>query len=152
MRALLVVLLLAVAPGCGKKAPPEAPTDAEPPPPRFTAEMPDTADAKAFAKRLVDTTVTNWDPVSGEGAEFTFTALSFQPDGVWHADAVMKASFEEFDCKETGSWRIDEAESSDTATMEWTVVKTTCPMRESGASQRVKMTIAKGGTYKIAFR
>lgn len=140
---------------CGKKQAPEPAGDqpAAAPAGELTAEMPDTPEAKAFAKRLVETTVTDWDPLGGaSGVELRYKTLTFQPDGSWTAEAALTADFESFECKEVGTWSIDEAESDSAATMNWEVRKTTCPTREAGDALRVKMGIQKGGEYKIAFR
>ena len=136
---------------CGKKEKPAEPA-AENTTQEITAEMPDTADAKSFAKLLIETEVKDFEPTSGSGAEFEYTSLTFSPNGRWVAEGVVRAQFEEIECREDGTWAIEETESSDTAIMLWKVAKTSCVMREAGAEQRVKMSVFKSGQYKIAFR
>lgn len=153
MRTLVGLALatsMVLGAGCGDKKPVES--TAAPAAAKITAEMPDTAYAKAFAKRLVALSIEDWKPIdASSGADLNYKTLAFSPDGTWNAEALLTASYEEFDCKEHGTWRIDNTDSSETATMDWELVKTTCPMREPGV-QRVKMTIEKGGGYKIMFR
>jgi len=153
MRSALIVLpLLLVACG-GKKAP--APTPAAETAPAeepLSATMPDSKEARTFARKLVDTTVTNWQPISGSGAKFVYNELTFAPAGTWKATGFVEASFEKIDCAESGTWEIVEASSASQATMVWTVGKTTCPMREAGASTRVLVDLPKAGTYEISFR
>lgn len=119
----------------------------------MTAEMPDTDDARTFAGKLVDTTVTDWAPVSsGGGARFEYTSLTFLPTGRWAAEAFFEADFEKMECKEAGTWAIENADDARTATMVWTVEKTNCAGRDNGHEQRVQMIIPKAGEYKINFR
>lgn len=146
------VALAALLAGCGGKKAPEPAADGGSAEAAVTAEMPDTAEAKAFAKSLVKTEVKGLGVVSSGGGRLDYNTLTFAPDGRWNATGVVKASDEQFECKETGTWSIEGAETAESATMEWTVEKTTCATREAGTKQRVQMTILKGGEYKIAFR
>lgn len=151
MRALATLALVGLAAGCGPKTPTESAgsTDTSAP---ITAQMPDTSNARAFASRLVQTTISNWSPISGGDVELDYNSMTFAPDGSWTATATMEAAFEEFDCQETGTWIIDTATADDTATMDWEIGRTTCPMREAGSSLRVQMTIERKGEYQISFR
>lgn len=153
---LLSALLCASA--CGKKntatEATAAPSSSTPAPSEtaLTAEMPDTPEARAFAKLLIKTEVTGLEPTGGDDVVFEYTSLTFSADGRWKAEGYVEASFEKMECMEVGTWTIDEATRNDTATMNWTVSKTNCAMRENGTTQRVQMTIPKSGPPKIMFR
>jgi hypothetical protein len=153
MRPALIVLPLALFACGGKKAPaPEQPAEAAPAEEPLAATMPDTKEAKAFAGKLIETTVTDWQPISGSGAKFVYEELTFAPSGDWSAKGYVEASFEKIECAESGTWEIAEVGSASQATMVWTVGKTSCPMREAGASTRVLMDLPKAGSYEISFR
>lgn len=160
MRPIYALALLTLAAGCGKKAAePEAAAEAPaeeaaPAPAAMSAQMPDTKEAKAFAKTLVGTTVSNWSPLdgSGGGGELEYKEMTFDPSGSWAANAVLELGMDTVDCKESGTWAIDEAESKETATMSWKLDKTDCPSRETGVDLRVKMSITGGGQTKIMMR
>lgn len=153
MRLLSTLVIAATVLACGKKAPPEAPADDDDEAQAITAEMPDTPEARKYARRLVDTTVSNWQAAGGAtGAVVNYTALTFAPDGTWSAEAMFEADFEEIECKETGTWTIAAADSAETATMEWHLGKTSCPAREAGETTRVEMTLFRNGEVKIAYR
>jgi len=148
-------LALAVT-GCGKKKSPEAAggeAAASSGGGAVTAQMPDTKEARTFADKLVATTVESWEPVSGGGdVNFTYNTMTFSPDGSWKAKATLEASFEKIPCVESGTWTIESADTTNAATMLWTIDSTSCPTRESGAEQRVEMELPKPGSYKINFR
>jgi len=150
MRMLLfaALALIPLAGGCGKKAPPEAPAEAEP---TFTVQMPDTPMARRFAQRLVDTPITDWEVLGGAGATLIYRQFTFASDGHWNADAVLQADFEEIGCKESGVWRIEDVQTADTAIMEWDLSKSNCPTREPGSTTRVQLSLLRDGGYKIAF-
>lgn len=148
---LLLAGALVLGVGCGNKKTPDAAADGGAPG-GITATMPDGKDAMGFAKKLVDTTVNDWEPISGGGdARFVYKDLTFAPDGTWKANAVLEASFEKIGCNETGTWSIESVDSVNDATMVWKVDKTNCPMREAG-EQRVQMQLPKPGSYTINFR
>ena len=108
-------------------------------------------DSSGFAKRLVGIEVVNWEPTSNSGAQFKYSSLKFKEDGTWNASAVVTANFEEFACKEHGTWTVEDETSNTSATMEWSLMGTTCITREKGTSIRVLMTLS-GSSYKISFR
>lgn len=144
MRMLLIGLV-----ACGGSKPaPQASGEAEP---AMTAQMPDSAEAKSFAKKLVALTITDYE-VSGGGATLGYKTLTFAPSGQWNADGVVEASYETFDCKESGSWMIDKAESSDAAVMVWTLESTSCATREKGTEVRLRMVIDKAGEFQVQYR
>lgn len=155
MRSALVVLPLLLTVACGgKKSPAPATAEAPTAPAEeaLQATMPDSKEARNFARKLVDTKVTNWQPISGSGAKFVYNELTFSPSGAWQANGYVEASFEKIDCAESGTWEIVEATSANQATMVWTIGKTSCPMREAGASTRVVVDLPKAGDYQISFR
>ncbi len=146
---LLVPLLLL---GCGKKSTSPASAADGGSSPTFTAEMPDTEAARAYAAALVETAVTDFQPTGGGGGvTFEWDRLTFAPDGTWAADAHVEASFEEMPCRETGTWRMDSAASATVATLVWTVSETSCAAREAGEELRVQMELG-GDAPEIRFR
>ena len=154
-----LLLLGAVAitlPACGKKKAPEAAAGAGETVAEagaITATMPEGKDAMTYAGKLVATTVENWEPISGGGdVKFTYNKMTFNGDGTWMAKATLEASFEKTPCVENDTWAIQSVESTNVATMMWTVKKTSCPTREAGAEQRVEMAIPKVNSYQINFR
>lgn len=151
-RALIVVIAGLALTACGKKgASPDAAADSGAA--ALTAEMPAGKDAMSYAGKLVQTTVENWEPVSStSGAKFVYNQMTFEPSGRWVASGYLEASFEKIDCKENGTWRIEEVTDDRTATMLWTVKTTNCPTREVGNELRVQMIIPENDKYKINFR
>jgi predicted small lipoprotein YifL len=151
-RALIVLIAGLAITACGKKgAAPEAAADPEAG--AITAEMPPGKDAMSFAGKLVQTTVVDWEPVSStSGAKFVYNQLTFLGTGRWAANGYLEASFEKIECKEAGTWKIEQVTDGRTATMLWVVDKTNCPTREAGTELRVQMVIPEEGKYKINFR
>ncbi len=148
MRTSLTLLFAVTAlTACGeKKAPASAgstPTKAS-----FTADIPEGSAAKAFAGKLLKTTVSDFNPTGS--SEFVYTAMNFVGDGTWNAAGNLSLGGESVDCSEAGTWRID-AMDGDNAVMDWKTEKTNCPSRDAGIEQRVSMSIS-GEDYKISFR
>jgi len=104
-----------------------------------------------FQQKLVETTITEWEPTSNSGAQFLYSSLSFQANGTWSADGVVKADFEEFPCSEKGLWTVTSEDNGSAGTVEWTLKETDCITREVGASLRTHISFS-GGDYKISFR
>lgn len=147
MRAFILSCLILSA--CGKKAAtPEA--AAAPKEAALTAEMPDSAEAKAFAKRLVKAEIVGYSPTGN--SQFQHNTLDFRGDGTWVADAILEAGGEEVPCAENGTWRIDAADSTDTATLELAIDKTSCPTRSDGTSWRINVTVDNSGSTQIRSR
>jgi hypothetical protein len=141
MRNVARLLLILALAGCKKEAAPEAAADSSEAP--ITAAIPDSADAKTFARALVHTQVTGFHAVSSVGAGLVYDALTFAPDGTWSAKATVKAADETFECAESGQWTIDEVSSASVATMNWILDTSNCATREPGATQRVQVTLGK---------
>ena len=157
--ALTIALSLTLASlGACKKEAPEAAASSNASASRsasaaVTAEMPDSKEARNFANKLVETTVTNWEPTSsGSDTKFEYLSMTFQPDGTWGADAELEASFEKIPCKESGKWSIIEMSGSNSATMSWTIDSTNCPMREANQELRIQMELPKANDWQISFR
>lgn len=147
-RYTLPVLALALL-GCPKE-------DASPPPetPASTTSsrgpvIPDTADSKKFAARLVDLEITDWSPEDTGQVDFEYQTFDFRNDNTWYGEARVTVIDESVDCKESGTWTMDPAESPTTSYLTWTVEKTSCPGREAGKEMRVKMTINDDDTFKL---
>lgn len=157
MRVAVFILipLLSLA-ACGKKAAPEAAAATaapEPAPASISVKMPGGADSKSFAKALIDLEVINWKPEgAGSSVRFIYKTADFKADGTWRAEASVEANFEEIPCVESGSWSIAAVESSQVGTIEWTVTKTNCAMREAPIEKRGQVTMGKGSTFAVAFR
>ena len=118
----------------------------------ITAQLPDGKDAAAYAKRLVGTTVTNWEPTDGDGARLKYKEMTFDGTGHWTASAVLKAGFEEMDCTESGTWLLDRVDSATDGSMDWTIKQTNCGGRDEGHKIRVQMLMPTAGEYQINFR
>ncbi len=149
LSAVLLTLLVA----CGGKKEPvaaAAATEAAPVESAITAQMPDSADAKAFAKALVKTGIRDLS-VSTNGARFVYQTMTFGSDGRWTAKGAVTAGDETMDCTESGGWTIEDATSATVATMVWALDKTNCAARDAGTTQRVQVTLADGSA-NVAFR
>jgi len=144
-RSMFVVAAFALmAMGCEKK-PATSPVEKE-----STAET-KTGNLSKFQKKLVETTITDWEPTSNSGAQFIYKTLQFTADGTWSANGVVRADFEEFECAENGTWSLVSEASATSGTIDWTVSKTDCIAREAGTSIRTVMDYS-GGDYQISFR
>lgn len=153
MRIFVGLAVAGLLVGCGdKKAPaPAAEPAAAPAEASISAKMPDSPEAKAFAKQLVKTTVKGVHPQGSGGASVTYNTVSFAADGKWQAQSTIEAGDESMDCKESGDWSIDEAESDKIATVVWAVASTNCAGRENGTQTRVKMNLS-GDEPQLEFR
>lgn len=125
----------------GKKKAPEAaaPAAAEVP---STAAPADAASQK-FLEKLLETSLKNFSPSDG-GAEFKYDEARFLAGNQFTAKGFVEMDGERMDCTESGTWKMDAAESEKVAAVEWTVSKTDCAGRDAGVSVRVRMTIDKG--------
>ena len=143
--SILVLSALVLGVGCGpKKSAESASTETS------TADSQSTSLTK-FQKKLVDTTISNWEPIDGSSVEFIYQALNFSADGTWKANGVVKADFEEFPCTETGIWSVTSEDSANSGVVEWTLKNSDCISRDPGVSLRTLIEFS-GGDYKISFR
>lgn len=116
------------------------------------ATLPDDANARAFAANLVTHKAIDIRPTDSGEMSFIYKSLSFTGENNgWLAEAVLGQGQDSIACQEIGDWKVESAESADTATMVWTLNKTTCAGRAANNVMRVKVTI-KDGNYDIAFR
>jgi len=151
MKWSLVILAGAtLAVGCGKKKQVEssatsAVADA-------TQSASENTPERKFKENLTQLKVANWEPTSNSGAQFIYNSLVFKADGSWSADGVVKANFEEFPCKEGGSWSVASIESASSGIIDWTLNSTTCITREKGIALRTHISILGSDKYKISFR
>ena len=143
MNRMALPLALALA-ACGpKEAPVQAtPTEAGP-------QVPDDQSSRRFGEKLVNLQVISWSPSDGGAVQFMYNTLQFRRTNTWQADATVSILDEEVSCQENGAWTMDPAQSDNTATVEMTVDKTSCPGREVGTSIRIEATILQDGTYKF---
>jgi hypothetical protein len=136
---------LLCATGCGPKK--DATTAVD----KTSAAQNDNVALSKFEKQLVDAEISSWEPTSNSGAQFIYNTLSFNADGTWAADGVVKADFEEFPCTEKGIWKVGIEDNANAATVDWSVKSTDCIMREAGVSLRTHIDFSSG-EYKISFR
>lgn len=149
--ALVLVPLLLVA--CGEKAAP-APTAAAAAPAAANEPEPTTpgdAASKAFAKRLLATPLTDFRPGDSAGVDFVYGKVTFRGDNTFVADARLSIDGESMDCAETGTWTMDPATDERTASMTWSMTKTTCAGRPSTLESRVQLS-ADGAGWKVEVR
>jgi len=147
-RALLPLLALTLC-ACGDK---DAPVEAAPVPVQAGPDIPGDAQSQRFAEKLLALQVENWAPDDSGDVEFRYTRLTFNPDNTWNASGYVAVIDERVDCKELGRWTMDPAVSETTASMTWTIEKTTCPGREAERDLRLEMSILKDGTFKVKMR
>ncbi|MBN1336323.1 MAG: hypothetical protein JXB39_10215 [Deltaproteobacteria bacterium] len=139
----MVLPLVLVLAACGpKEAPVQPVVEAGP-------QVPDDASSRRFGEKLVALEVINWSPTDGGAVQFVYNTLSFLRDNTWRADANVSILDEEVACMETGTWAMDPAQSDNTAAVDMTVDKTSCPGREAGTRLRIEATILPDGSYKF---
>ena len=150
MRWSLPLLFLAgsLVAGCGKKTAPEA----APAGPALTVPRPDGGEADRFARGVTEADLHDWQAAGARGASLRYQTFEFTPDGRWWADAVLQADFEEIECKESGTWRIDSVSDPEHGIVEWQVDKSTCPIGRTGATTRAALTLGKGGVGEVSLR
>ncbi len=146
MRALVVLALVAAA-GCKKKQPEPAAEPSAPKKAQITAEIPEGAEARAFAEKLVANGLQDINPTGS--SDFSMT-LEFRPDGHYAGKGHAELGGETLDCEETGTWRIEEMVDGK-ARVEWTIVRTNCPNRDGGSSDRALVGFA-GKEASVSFR
>lgn len=153
MRVAVALVLIAplVATACKKKEPEPAGRNADTSEqaPRFTAAMPDTPEARQFARRLVELTVNGWSPTAS--SDFELNAMTFAVDGTWKATGHVTSGVDNYECIENGTWGISDAESATSASVDLVVARA-CPNRNKGDVNRVKIMVLENGTTKILAR
>lgn len=151
-RSALVLTTLLLA-ACGaKKTAPAAATDGAPAEESIDgAKIPDDKTSKAFAQRLVKFDAKDFKPTDAAGARFVYKTVDFRGDNTWWAIAEMSAAGETIECKEQGKWEMDPATDEHTASMTWTLDRTTCAGRPESDVMRLKVEV-KDGDYRIVFR
>lgn len=152
MRSILVLSAILVLSGCGKKNTPAAGGEAAGGGNLLgNVQIPDDANSRAFAEKLLTHQVTNFSPADNTGLKFAYKTLTFKNDNSWVADAYIGEGQDSIGCEERGSWTMDAADDEHNATMQWTLKKSTCPGRPQENIMRVKVTIEKG-EYDIKIR
>ncbi len=151
-RSTLLITMLALA-ACGaKKTPAAASADGAPAEETIdNAKIPDDKASKDFAKRLVKFDAKDFRPTDAPGARLTYKTIDFRGDNTWLAMAEMSAGGETVECKEQGKWEMDPATDEHTASMTWTLDRTTCAGRPETDVMRLKVNIDEG-EYRIVFR
>jgi len=146
-----MTLLFALTLACGEKEETSTAAAEEAATPSSSV-VPDDKNSQAFAKKLYSLDVKRFRPVEGDGIKLEYSSFTFKPDGTWVALGAVSVADESMECKETGNWAMDAAETKDTATMTWTMNSTNCAGRETPHEQRVEVTILDGGQFKVKFR
>lgn len=152
--SVLLVLPLVLTLGCGKKKAPAANGDGGPKSAITAAtKIPDDNKSREFAERILKYPLRDFRPADGGDANFVWRTLTFAPDNSFLAlSEVMFPNGESFTCEERGAWTMDAAEASSTASMKWTINKTTCTGRKDGVELRAQVSVSEGGDYKVVFR
>jgi hypothetical protein len=155
MRAALLSMTLLLA--CGEKsAPPASSLSATRTVSLVDIEIPGDAKSKDFALLLLGTTLTEFQPTDSSGAKFVYKTMRFSNGNTWSAEAYLYLEAEDIriDCKESGSWSMNPADSSSVAGVTWKVESSDCSGREGviGSATRAVMTLGKGGLEDIKFR
>lgn len=145
----VLLLGLVVTPGCKKKETTTAPAASNVDLGKVV--IPAGEASKAFAGKILTHDVTNFTPADTYGAKFSYRTLKFYNDNTWLAEATLVGQDASVDCKEHGTWTMEEAKDEHNADMSWKLVNTTCPGRESLNMMRVNVNIEKG-EYTISFR
>jgi len=147
----LVLVLSLVA--CGEKAPPEnAGSASTSSAPSKVAGAPGDADSQSFARALVALNIKDFSASGASGATFKYTILRFNADGTFSADGYVQIDDESMDCKESGPWSMDAAESATVASVTWKVETTNCAGRDAGAETRAKIDLSDSENPKFSFR
>lgn len=148
--SMLTLLIASLLVACGEKEASETSAVAE-----ATAEaatvVPADKNSTAFGTKLMANDFSGMKPVEG-AVKLTYSTLKFSPSGSWTAQGVVEIADEGMECMESGSWSMETAASDSTATVAWTIEKTTCAGRESGGETRAELTIMDSGSYKMKMR
>jgi hypothetical protein len=142
LATLALISLVSAGPADAGKKKEAAPAPA-PSGPKVDAPADDAS--QKFVAKLLATPIKGFRPGDAGGAEFRYDSLTFAADNTFQAAAFVEMDGERMDCTESGSWKMDPAESEKAAVVEWTIVKTNCAGRESGGGLRVRFTIDKDG-------
>lgn len=124
--------------GKKKEAPVAAPVEQGP-----ATAAPTDGNSQKFLAKLLTATLKGFSPSDGGGAEFKYDEAKFEAGNRFMAKGFVEMDGERMDCTETGTWKMDAAESDKVAAVEWKVEKTDCAGRDAGATVRVRMTIEK---------
>lgn len=147
---MLTLLIASLLVACGEKEASETSSVAE-----ATAEavtvVPTDKNSTAFGTKLMSNNFEGMKPVEGD-VKLTYNSLKFSPEGTWAANGIVEIADEGMECIESGTWTMEPAASDSTATVAWTIDKTTCAGREAGGETRAELTILDGGSYKMKMR
>jgi hypothetical protein len=120
----------------GGDSEPEAKTEAASN--EVSGDIPNDGTSKKFAKQLTSTSISNFSP---DAQGLNYKTMTFNSDNTWKADAVVSVMDEEMECLESGTWKMDPANSNTVSNMNWTIDTTDCPTRQAPMELRVEVTI-----------
>ena len=116
-----------------------------------TADIPSDANSKKFAKELLSRSFSDFTI----NDKMVYKSLSFSADNSFKASAMVSyevgGDFEEMECTESGTWKMDAAESATKAAMTWNVSQSDCPGRDSLEETRLVVSLGRGG-MDVEFR
>lgn len=150
LRTLPLLVLLAA---CGEKAPPaNAGSASSESAPANVSGAPSDGASQSFARALVGLDIKDFSASGAAGATFVYRSFRFNPDGTFAADGFVKIEDESMDCRESGTWAMDPADSATVASVSWKVADTNCAGRESGAETRAKIDLSNPADPQFSYR
>ena len=114
--------------------------------------VPADANSEKFAKSLVKMEISSFSPTAASsGADFRYTALSFEGDNTWNASGFVEIMDERMECTESGAWTMETAESQTVATIIVTINQTDCASRTTSTETRYRATV-DGNSLRVEYR
>lgn len=147
---MLTLLIASLLVACGDKEESETSAVAEATADAVTV-IPADKNSTAFGKKLLANDFKGMKPVEGD-VKLTYNSLNFAPEGTWSAAGIVEIADEGMECMESGTWTMEPAVSDATATVAWTIDKTSCAGREAGGETRAELTLLDSGSYKMKMR
>lgn len=147
MRLVLLLTAAALTVTACKKKEPEVAAPEPAPKAEMSVKMPREAAAKKLAEKIV---ANGLERVMVTGTSDFTMDFTMKGDGKWSGVGLAKLGGETLECQETGDWEIAEM-NGEKGVIEWTIVRTNCPNRTSGDSQRALVGF-EGKEATISFR
>lgn len=151
MRTILLVPFLLAA-GCAKEKPATKPnvidreggiTDA--------TQVPSDTDSKKFADHLVRHPLKGYHPTDADGPKVLWVETTFNAKNEWVAVTKVQVDAEDVDCRESGTWSMDKAESNQVAVVAMRTLASTCAGRADNIVYHLKLswTPDEKGAYDV---